>query len=162
VLLDLLLPAGESGVEVLEHLRARRWCVPVIVISGAVASERDALLKSHALPVHRKPLRIEGLVQTIVALSPQRFAPSVEHAIEQIPLTRRLAEMFRRMARGSHGRTLACEMRITDVTLQSMRAEFRRRCDVSPEELLMEMRAAYPWPLPDFVGQTRGDARSYG
>jgi CheY-like chemotaxis protein len=66
VLSDVLLPGGNSGLDLAREVRQRRLDVPVILTSGYGGSMTQRL-STMSLPFLRKPYRIEALRHAIDA-----------------------------------------------------------------------------------------------
>jgi DNA-binding response OmpR family regulator len=70
VLIDLTLPGGVSGLQVITFLQEMYPTIPIIVVSAAGENILASLHTLYpALPIIRKPFKIQELVQEIVKVS---------------------------------------------------------------------------------------------
>jgi len=65
LLLDLILPNGQ-GIGVLNRFRAAWPDVPIVVITGAIEIDKEALLRAGAMEVLYKPAKANDVLNAII------------------------------------------------------------------------------------------------
>jgi two-component system nitrate/nitrite response regulator NarL len=125
-MVDLLLPEAEDGLEVVREVRDRRPDVAVVVVSDSSNAEVRERARSLGiagfLGKNHSVSQLADALQKIVRGQPifdPVPSPAASGQVAPFELTRREAEVLRRISAGQHTRQMAREMGIAVSTLRT-------------------------------------------
>jgi FixJ family two-component response regulator len=137
LVLDVRLPGGMGGLDLLDELRQRGSTLPVIVVTafGEVHSAVRAM-KSGAIDVMEKPARDQVLLDRIQQALEQDRRTREEQAarrawkLRYARLTPRERQVLKAIAAGKPNKVIAAELELSAKTVESHRAAILRKLDV--------------------------------
>lgn len=137
LLLDIRMP-GMSGLELQQHLNARRFHVPIVFLTGHGDVELAVqAMKRGAFDFLEKPFKDQRLLDIVSAALRQRQAQAALHARSQLAcerlarLTPRETEVAHLIARGLPNKLVGRELGISEKTVHIHRQHIMEKAEIS-------------------------------
>ena len=125
LVLDVRMP-GMSGLEVQEHLIARKCDIPIIFISGhGDVSMAVSTLKKGAVDFIEKPFdqaALRSLIERMLQEARQRKAKAEQRSLNDALLTPREQHVLERIVSGRLNKQIAADLGISIKTVEAHRA----------------------------------------